>query len=359
MDSQNSLHLAKMQNSSQEMRDYAFKMEAVKKQLMQPVDKEKKLRESCEGFESIFIQKMWEQMRATIPESGFLKGREEKFWQSMYDQELAKTMASAGGIGLADMMYEQLSRSLRTASKNTADALADRPSGFAAELTPAPLLQATAPQAKNAATHAETPAGQRQPSALAGLYSEAGQPGALPDAFDETYSHDALLKTAAHPAPGVPAVQTSTEDGTDPAIIAVLSELRTAHQAASPAVGQQAPISRIGTLGKPVHKPASGKHTVLPRAMTGPRVPTDQPVHRNLPFAGQETQQAQAHSQIQNAGVAQPSPAGALPGPANSGHNSIGAEALNAFIAQQKNAQLAPGAFVPGAAATDKHKTGG
>ncbi|MDR0239463.1 MAG: rod-binding protein, partial [Deltaproteobacteria bacterium] len=89
MDSQKSLQLAKMKNSSQEARDYAFKMEAVKKNLMPPVDKAKKLRESCEGFESIFIQKMWEQMRATIPESGLLKGREEKFWQSVYDQELA------------------------------------------------------------------------------------------------------------------------------------------------------------------------------------------------------------------------------------------------------------------------------
>ena len=85
-----------------------------------PVDKEKKLREACEGFESIFIQKMWEEMRKTLPKSTLLHGKEEQFWQGMYDQELAKKMTSAGGIGLADMMYAQLSRGLVSASRATA-----------------------------------------------------------------------------------------------------------------------------------------------------------------------------------------------------------------------------------------------
>jgi Rod binding domain-containing protein len=139
-------------------------MEAVKKNLMPPADKEKKLRESCEGFEAIFIQKMWEQMRATIPESGLLKGREEKFWQSMYDQELAKTMAGAGGIGLADMMYEQLSRGLRAASKDAADAAGGRPSGFAEAVAPAPLLRtATPPLAATAAGGAGIDRAARRP----------------------------------------------------------------------------------------------------------------------------------------------------------------------------------------------------
>ena len=87
---------------------------------LDPAQKEKKLRESCEGFESIFIQKMWEEMRKTLPKSTLLHGKEEQFWQGMYDQELAKKMTSAGGIGLADMMYAQLSRSLTSASRATA-----------------------------------------------------------------------------------------------------------------------------------------------------------------------------------------------------------------------------------------------
>ena len=47
-----------------------------------PAQKEKKLRESCEGFESIFIQKMWEEMRKTLPKSTLLHGKEEQFWQA-------------------------------------------------------------------------------------------------------------------------------------------------------------------------------------------------------------------------------------------------------------------------------------
>jgi Rod binding domain-containing protein len=89
---------------------------------MTPEQKEKKLREACEGFESVFIQKMWQEMRNTLPKGGLLHGREEKFWQDMYDQELSKKMTSAGGIGLADMMYAQLSRNLVSASRSLAGA---------------------------------------------------------------------------------------------------------------------------------------------------------------------------------------------------------------------------------------------
>ncbi|MDO5483269.1 MAG: rod-binding protein, partial [Desulfovibrionaceae bacterium] len=61
-----------------------------------PEAKAKKLREACEGFESVFIQKMWQEMRNTLPKNGLLQGRDERFWQDMYDQELAKSMTSAG-----------------------------------------------------------------------------------------------------------------------------------------------------------------------------------------------------------------------------------------------------------------------
>jgi len=355
MDSQNSLQLAKMKNASQEVRDYAFKMEAVKKNLMPPVDKAKKLRESCEGFESIFIQKMWEQMRATIPESGFLKGREEKFWQSMYDQELAKTMAAAGGIGLANMMYEQLSRNLRSASKDTADALNGQSSGFAAELTPAPLMQTQAPQTTTAATGA---------AASAGLYSELGQSG--------------VLSQAAHATSR--GAQPPTEDETDPAIMTVLNELRAAHQAGSPANGHNGPkglslgarpplppmqgdghsqtpeqhtkTTYVSSLTNPVHKPVSGRGAVLPRAMSGPRMLTGQPVNRNLPFAPQEMQQAHVPNQPQNT-AAQSDPSGAIPAAAGSGQ-----EHLNVVAARQKAAQFAPDINATGQDIADKAKAG-
>ena len=118
-----------------------------------PEAKAKKLREACEGFESVFIQKMWQEMRNTLPKNGLLHGRDEQYWQDMYDQELSKSMTSAGGIGLADMMYDQLSRNLVSASRGAAG------SGRGASFTPtaAPLLQA-APKTPEATAVAGAPA---------------------------------------------------------------------------------------------------------------------------------------------------------------------------------------------------------
>ena len=44
---------------------------------MTEAEKEKKLREACEGFESIFIQKMWQEMRNTLPKTNMLQGLAE------------------------------------------------------------------------------------------------------------------------------------------------------------------------------------------------------------------------------------------------------------------------------------------
>ncbi|MDL2266519.1 peptidoglycan DD-metalloendopeptidase family protein [Desulfovibrio sp. OttesenSCG-928-G15] len=94
-------------------------MDALKKRLANEPSKEEKLRESCEGFEAIFLQKMWEQMRKNVPKEGYLHSKDEETYQSLFDVELCKKMASAGGIGLADMMYEQLSQQLDNTSRTT------------------------------------------------------------------------------------------------------------------------------------------------------------------------------------------------------------------------------------------------
>lgn len=76
----------------------------------------RKLKEACQGFESIFLQRIWEQMRKNVAKEGYLHSRDEESYQGMFDQELAKKMAEAGGIGLADMLQEQLSVKLGKAS---------------------------------------------------------------------------------------------------------------------------------------------------------------------------------------------------------------------------------------------------
>lgn len=123
---------------------------------LSPEAKAKKLREACEGFESIFIQKMWQEMRKTVPQNGIMHGKEEHYWQDMYDQELAKKMTSAGGIGLADMMYEQLSRNLVSASRGTASAMAQQ-RAFVPEAAPMMPVASASPaeEAKGEAAQAD------------------------------------------------------------------------------------------------------------------------------------------------------------------------------------------------------------
>jgi len=70
----------------------------------------KKLRETCEEFESIFLNMMLSTMRKTIPDGGLVeKSNATSTFESMLDEEYSKTMAKAGGIGLADVLYKQLS----------------------------------------------------------------------------------------------------------------------------------------------------------------------------------------------------------------------------------------------------------
>ena len=104
--------------------------------------KEKELREASEGFEAIFIQKMWEEMRASMPENDMHGSKEEKYWQSMYSQQLGENMAANGGIGLADMMMDQLSKE-RLKSPSAANIFERTPM----EVSPAPLIEdPTAPR---------------------------------------------------------------------------------------------------------------------------------------------------------------------------------------------------------------------
>jgi len=117
---------------------------------------------------------------------------------------------------------------------------------------------------------------------------------------------------------------------------------------------QQTKTAYVSSLTKPVHKPVSGRGAVLPRAMSGPRRPTGQPVNRNLPFAKQEMLQAQTPNPLQNTPTAQNAPADAGPVSAGSGQ-----ESLNVLATRQNAAQLTPGARVPGLNLTDKAKAGG
>lgn len=70
---------------------------------------DKKLRDACVGFEAMYLELMWKEMRNTVPENTlFGESNAYKIWQSMLDSEMMQQTAKGGGVGLADMLYKQL-----------------------------------------------------------------------------------------------------------------------------------------------------------------------------------------------------------------------------------------------------------
>ncbi len=71
----------------------------------------KKLKEAAQQFEAIFIQQMYKEMRKTIPDDGLIqRGNAEDIYAQLQDMEAAKITAQQGGIGLTDLMMQQLNK---------------------------------------------------------------------------------------------------------------------------------------------------------------------------------------------------------------------------------------------------------
>lgn len=73
-------------------------------------DEDAKLRQACRDLEAVFLNILMTQMRKTVPKGGLVGGsNQEEIVRSMLDSETSKNMARAGGMGLADTLYRQLS----------------------------------------------------------------------------------------------------------------------------------------------------------------------------------------------------------------------------------------------------------
>lgn len=75
--------------------------------------KREKLKELSKEFESIFIHQMLKTMRATVGKSSLYHGgMSEDIYQGMLDQEYAKSMSKEKNFGIAEKVYNQLSKYL-------------------------------------------------------------------------------------------------------------------------------------------------------------------------------------------------------------------------------------------------------
>lgn len=70
---------------------------------------DEKLREVAEMYEKHFIREMMKEMRSTVHEGGMIKkNNAEQIFQDQLDDQYADKWGKAGGIGLADMIHQQL-----------------------------------------------------------------------------------------------------------------------------------------------------------------------------------------------------------------------------------------------------------
>jgi len=71
---------------------------------------EKKLYESCQQLESVFVNKVLQTMRASIPHSDFInRSFATEAYESMLFEEYSKNISQTDSLGIADIMYRQLS----------------------------------------------------------------------------------------------------------------------------------------------------------------------------------------------------------------------------------------------------------
>lgn len=72
------------------------------------------LKKATQELESVFINMMMKTMRSSIPESEgiFKKSEAEKMFADMLDEEYAKNLSDAGGIGIGDMIFDQFEKYL-------------------------------------------------------------------------------------------------------------------------------------------------------------------------------------------------------------------------------------------------------
>ena len=108
------------QIDNQELIRFKSEMDGLKKRLVGDGEgKQAQLKKACQNFEAVFIGKLWKQMKSTVPKEGYLHSKQEDNYMAMFDREFSEKMAQAGGIGLSDMIYAQLSEKLKATSKTT------------------------------------------------------------------------------------------------------------------------------------------------------------------------------------------------------------------------------------------------
>lgn len=74
---------------------------------------EKELMEACKDFEAYFVEKMFQEMKKTVPESTEETGSSKTMMEYFEDglvQEYASSATQTQSLGLAQVLFEQMKR---------------------------------------------------------------------------------------------------------------------------------------------------------------------------------------------------------------------------------------------------------
>lgn len=89
------------------------------------------IRAAAQQFESLFTHMMLKSMREAKLAQGLGESQESDLYQDMYDQQLSLKMAQGKGIGLADMLVQQLTRNAASKAAASASPTASSAAGAA------------------------------------------------------------------------------------------------------------------------------------------------------------------------------------------------------------------------------------
>lgn len=77
---------------------------------------EAKLKDACQQFEQMYLTQMFAEMRKASKIGGeeglFGKSQSEEMFTGMLDQERAKSWSQEGGVGLANLLFQQMRKNL-------------------------------------------------------------------------------------------------------------------------------------------------------------------------------------------------------------------------------------------------------
>lgn len=105
------------------------------------------LKAAAKQFEAVFMNMMLKSMRDATPQDGMFDSEQTKMFTGMLDQQLAQNMSNRG-IGLADIMVRQLSKSVSPGAAG--GALPNKLGPQLSRGASAPVTSNSAPQGKSA-----------------------------------------------------------------------------------------------------------------------------------------------------------------------------------------------------------------